>query len=443
VLRLHGRALLSVTRVTFHGARGRADDVSVRVRPRRDKRVLVPVPRKAVTGPVSVLARNGRVRSARGVRVRIAGRRPGSPSAAPAPSQAPGALRSPAATLPGAPDAGYAHVRYVSPGGEDSNAGTAGAPWRNVGHALRVAPPDTRILVRAGTYNEDATVSPRGARGAEVSLENFPGERPVLEMQLTLKGATHVRVHGFVFDGAGIGGTAIRVNGGADVEISHNEIRNYRRGETSQAVLLDQDASRTSIVANRIHDTGIWAEHDHGIYCKNAKSAYIANNVLYNLDKGYGVQLYSNDGTGCDGSLITANTIVGNLTSGIVISRGADGNTITGNLITHHGSTESESFGFAVRQGLGIGLGNLVQNNVGFANGQANDFDCLACADVSGNGEADPRFANREAGDFRLLDASLAVDRAHPQHAPAADHEGIQRPQGPAPDVGAHELRAP
>ena len=45
------------------------------------------------------------------------------------------------------------------------------------------------------------------------------------------------------------------------------------------------------MLRNRIHDTGIWDQYDHGIYCKSSKAAYIANNLFYNLNRGYGIQL--------------------------------------------------------------------------------------------------------------------------------------------------------
>jgi hypothetical protein len=40
---------------------------------------------------------------------------------------------------------------------------------------------------------------------------------------------------------------------------------------------------------------------------------------------------------------------------------------------------------------------------------------------------------------FPLLPGSPAIDTANPSGAPATDQRGVSRPQGPAPDIGAHE----
>ena len=357
----------------------------------------------------------------------------------PLPRLAPPCLeRCEAASAAGRP---AGRLRYVARTGRDSGRGTKSRPWRTIEHALKRVGPGTRILVRGGTYSERIFAGPNGAAGAEISLQPHPRERVILRVQMILRNATHVRVRGFVFDGRGRSGTAIRIDGGAFVTFSRNEVRNYRRTNSSQAFLLDEDTFKPSIVSNRVHDTGIWTQHDHGVYCKNARGAYIANNLFYDLDKGAGIQLYANEGTGCDGSLITANTIVGNETSGIVISRGADGNVITGNIITGHVSTDTGSKGHAVIENAGIGVGNVVRNNLGFQNGRVDDFLCPSCSELSGNVVADPAFLNPAAGDFRLRAGSAAADRGVGADAPPQDHDGTPRPQGPAPDLGAFELR--
>ena len=68
-IRVSGRNLSNVTKVTFHGARGRGDDVSVRVRPRGDRRITVRVPISARSGPLSALAGNVRSRKTKRIAV--------------------------------------------------------------------------------------------------------------------------------------------------------------------------------------------------------------------------------------------------------------------------------------------------------------------------------------------------------------------------------------
>ena len=342
------------------------------------------------------------------------------------------------AALPPSSGATY----HVSPSGSDSASGSASAPWKTIGKALSTSRPGARILVRAGTYSGDVSSGADGAAGQTMTLEAYPGERPVLHVKLTLKDANHLRISGLAFKGSSaVSGTAIRVDGGSNVELSGNEITGYRNGGSSQAILVGSNTvTKLHVVGNRIHDTGIWDEHDHGIYCKSSKGAYIANNLFYNLDRGYGIHLYNGDGgSGCDDSLIVNNTVDGNQESGLVVSKAADRNVVANNIFSNHTDPVSDH-GYAVRQGSGAGTGNVVRDNLGWNNRQSTQFDCSACS-MSGNVKVDPRFANRAAGDFSLLASSGAVGLALGPDAPAADFSGVDRPQGGAPDAGAFELK--
>lgn len=60
-------------------------------------------------------------------------------------------------------------------------------------------------------------------------------------------------------------------------------------------------------------------------------------------------------------------------------------------------------------------------------------------SEVHGINGGDPHFANVGGNDFRLLSGSPAVDAGVPVAILIVDMDGIPRPQGPAPDMGAHE----
>jgi parallel beta-helix repeat protein len=330
---------------------------------------------------------------------------------------------------------------YVSPSGSDSSAGTLSAPWKTVTKAL-TARPGSRVLVRAGTYSEKITSSVDGTASQPISVENYPGERPVFSVKVTLNDASNVRFRGMLWDGAKVFSTAIRISGGSNIEFSNNEIRNYRGGgdSTAQAFLIGNGVvSNLQIIGNRVHDNGVWNEHDHGVYCKSASKAYIANNLFYNLNRGFGIQLYNGDGgTGCDDSMIVNNTFDNVQESGITVSRAADRNLIENNVVTNNTATGASDYGYAVTQGSGAGSGNVVRNNLGFGNRQSSEFRCSVCA-MSNNLHADPKYLSRSAGDFRLQAGSGALTRGLLANAPKVDFAGAQRPQGAGLDVGAHE----
>ena len=103
-IRIAGRNLGGATKVTFHGAAGRSDDVSVRVRPRSARRLDVRVPLDARSGPVSVAAQD--VRSKRSKAIAILPPPPPLPNAELTPVPGP--------REPGAPklETGTTHVKW-------------------------------------------------------------------------------------------------------------------------------------------------------------------------------------------------------------------------------------------------------------------------------------------------------------------------------------------
>jgi hypothetical protein len=60
---------------------------------------------------------------------------------------------------------------------------------------------------------------------------------------------------------------------------------------------------------------------------------------------------------------------------------------------------------------------------------------------VAGNVNTDPAFVDPTNGDYHIRVVSPAVDKADPSMAPAVDIDGDARPQGPAPDIGADEVK--
>lgn len=72
---------------------------------------------------------------------------------------------------------------YVSPAGNDTNAGTLASPWKTIQHALNtVTVAGDTIYVRAGVYNERVTFPHSGnSNGGPITLQNYPGETAVID----------------------------------------------------------------------------------------------------------------------------------------------------------------------------------------------------------------------------------------------------------------------
>lgn len=71
---------------------------------------------------------------------------------------------------------------YVSPSGNNNNAGTSvAAPLKTISHAMDKVAPGDFVFVRAGTYREEVDAKKAGAAGKPIYLSAYPGEVPVIK----------------------------------------------------------------------------------------------------------------------------------------------------------------------------------------------------------------------------------------------------------------------
>ena len=100
----------------------------------------------------------------------------------------------------------FAEEYYVAPNGDDSNSGSADAPWRSPGYASRRLEPGDTLIIRYGRYvlsryDEDILQPPSGSAGKWITIRGEkPGRRPVLAGRenlicaIDISGADYVRV---------------------------------------------------------------------------------------------------------------------------------------------------------------------------------------------------------------------------------------------------------
>jgi parallel beta-helix repeat protein len=366
----------------------------------------------------------------------------GSPSSPEPPGS--GATTIPTRSAPpsgrSAPPSGPHH--YVTPRGSDSNPGTRDAPWRTIAKALSAARPGDTVVFRSGTYGARDTITTAersGTARAPITFRGAPGgPTPVILGHLKITGS-YLRFSGFLFDGPT--GQVKEISSdnpkGEEVEIaiegdhdtiSHSEIR----GSDWHAGIFLSDADEVSIVGNYIHDNGdtdpccfkLQANASHGIYFDSG-SGVIANNVIEN-NVARGVQLYPAPAD----VLVAYNTIVGNGRAGVIVSNDAANNTIANNIVADNGDT-------GVRSDSLTGSGNLVINNLVWHNAHGNLGPMAEGLTLVDNIEAAPRLVSPTS--YRLRSGSPAIDAADPTYAVSEDYDGVRRPQGDAPDIGAFE----
>lgn len=304
---------------------------------------------------------------------------------------------------PGSASASATCDRVVAPGGSDSAAGTADAPFRTGQKLVDSLDQGQTGCFRAGTTVGSITVR------KPVSLTSYPGERG------TVLGRLWVTV-----DAPGTIVTDLNLNGSGSatsptVSADHVTFRgnDVTDDHTAICFALGSGTYRpqgTVIDHNAIHDCGVLpsGNQNHGIYVDNAVDTQITDNWIYrNVDRG--IQLYPN----ADHSTITGNVIDSN-GEGVVFSGGqlngtyqtADNNTVEHNLITNSQIRQNVESYYGT---AAPGVGNVVTNNCikgapGSYAGQdgAGIMSSQVGFTASSNLVADPQYVNQAAGNYNL-----------------------------------------
>ena len=147
------------------------------------------------------------------------------------------------------------------------------------------------------------------------------------------------------------------------------------------------------------------------------------------------MHLYPN----CDHAIVTANTIVENGRSGVIV--GGEAETSDDNVVVNNVVAYNAQYGVRSYWGLAAGANSVVRGNVLYGNGAgdlAGDSTGLGLV-YEGNTIVDPQFVDRTGRNYRLAAGSGAVDSALPDWSPPVDHDGEARPSGAGADVGAFE----
>ncbi|CAN5149140.1 hypothetical protein BH20ACT13_BH20ACT13_10790 [soil metagenome] len=338
-------------------------------------------------------------------------------------------------SLPPALESSAGPAIYVSPKGSDRGPGTLTRPKRTIQSALDRARQGQRILVRKGVYEESLQMERSGTRDAPITLAAYRGERVVVRPRprgrdtyaLHVK-APFIRIKGLVLEGASGTSSAnfFLDEGASNVELRGNEIR---KGQ-DQGIVTDSQTSNVQIIGNIVHDNGagLPGQHQsHGMYV-NGTRRLIVNNVVYNHPDGFGIHIYPKN----DGTIVAGNTVAFNELGGMVVG-GSDVSNITirNNIFAYNGR-----YGIAVTddaEGTRIDTNLLYRNTSGDIRSKADGVT------IGENTTAPPRFAGGRVRNFHLTRGSAAIDQALAAYAQVVDLDGVIRPQGRAPDIGAFE----
>jgi hypothetical protein len=321
------------------------------------------------------------------------------------------------------------------------------------------------VQVASGTYAETIWSWPSGAPDLPFVLRSATQYGAVIQPGLSTRifdiSASYLTIDGFVLDGSHVNGNNIVLNEGTtDITFQNNDIRNTQVGDGtgpgSFQAILGYQTSRASFLNNQIHDIGVGAtaHFNHAIYWVSSDSL-IDGNTIYNVG-GNAIQVYSSSGMPIGGNIIRNNTLYDFAQGGVgngVFTAG-DHDLVYNNLIYQtrtNGSAVGVTLDGSGTQayhntvynngyiGLSVaGSNSIARNNITFRNG----IDVLTGGSnpvTDHNLTADPRFVSLVTFDFRLAEASPAINAAMTLALVATDINGRPRPQGGASDLGAVE----
>ena len=272
---------------------------------------------------------------------------------------------------------------FVSTNGNDANPGTLSQPWKTLNYAVKKLTPGEKLWVRGGTYAELVIVGNSGTAQAPITITAYPGETPVIDgsalvvknwSSLLALAGSYIHVSGFEIKNININGLgglngATQVLGGFGIQIggNNNSVSKMTVHDTwAQGVIIQgdngilQDSSIYMVSMNncRVNANfdcnGFAVPNPEGPSCVSAASTYgsgkttrnaiLQRNRIYNC-WGEGLSTWLSDGTIIQDNIVydnyavniyvnnatnalvqrnivynTPNNLVGNRTSGLVLS---------------------------------------------------------------------------------------------------------------------------
>jgi len=360
--------------------------------------------------------------------------------------------------------AGYssAGVYYVSVTGDDANPGTQDAPFRRISRAVSAAtqPGDT-VIVMDGTYDNEGVVAPHyvvnlvnsGAPGLPINIMAQNRGQAILDSNASsslscdgasayfnLGDASYIVIQGFVIQRACDEG--IHSNGNAhDITIRWNEFKNIGNHTVvdefgRDGIFMNGNQYNFTFDGNTFHDIGRTGgtprlHFDHAIY-SHARNVMVVNNLFYNMNRGWSVQLAD----GASNWLIANNTFAfrnANGEPGQIMFWGNNSNITIQNNIFYQPAR------FALNQYAAAISSSFFDHNLVYGPDLLMAPSILGIAIGTNQTGADPMFVNATTPpyDFHPQWNSPAAGTGVTIFSPSADLNGAIRGIGAPTDLGA------
>jgi hypothetical protein len=361
---------------------------------------------------------------------------------------------------------GSAATYYVDPSGSDYNSGTSASPLRTVAKGVSLAGPGDTVILNNGTYGNEGhisdgsggmsgyaapvNISSSGSASAYITVKAANSGQAILDCGTTSSslgcdkyiylnsGARYWTFQGLVFTRGAFGGIGTDV-GASFINVINCQFANIGNWvDTTQigedGIGFDQGATNWYISGNIFHDIGriggqSYMDLDHGIYAKGT-NVQIINNVFYNLNKGWSIQVAN----GATNWLIANNTFafssVGN--GQIMLWDTINGMSIINNIFYNPANYALERYQASMSN-------CVVDHNLVYGASSVMG-DATGCSVTNSVMGGNPNFVSPATYDFRAQVGGAGIDAGVNLSAVPTDMMGVSRPQGAITDLGSYEF---
>lgn len=340
------------------------------------------------------------------------------------------------------PDIGaYEHIVeenkfYVSVNGDNNNDGSIESPFRTITHALAVIPSNSELIIRGGTYTDEAAVL-NGK--SEIVISNYDNENVSIVNQAD---------------------KYFSISKCSDITIKGLNIA-YSSGKSTN-VLIASDSSNIDVLDVHFNGGDMYflrvdtfklysstfteAKGDSGITARDCKNGMIFNNISYN-NANYGIYLLGNS----TNNSIYNNTFAKNAKGDIyILSHSSLGtptnNKICNNIVTRglflHNMNNADTVALnqfdynAYDENLAGNIGSITATH---PNGiSLEDFKALPSAPEQNAVIGKISFIDSSINDFRLKGDSICIGNGTSIDAPTHDYRGLERIK--EIDIGAYQF---
>jgi hypothetical protein len=257
---------------------------------------------------------------------------------------------------------------YVSPRGDDANAGSFRAPWRSIGFALSNLRPGETLYVRGGFYLERVKLDVTAGRPtAPIVVRPYGTERPLIVGQLWLGEASYWTISGInvAWSADDPDEPMLRMFGGTHWVYRDSIIVGAH--STSDLHIDDgpnDDLGSWAVVNNCIADTvpTNGPNQDHNVYVDDMghspdPSGLIAHNIIFGAPNGRGIKLGPGGTSGGPRNVVIRDNTIANDHMNISLSQGTSNIVITRNILL--GARDASISGFQLS-----GTHNIAYDNV-------------------------------------------------------------------------------